>query len=96
MAQLDWRFPSPWDDKREFAGHEPVTCANTPSVISQPKVIDSAVHVWSDGTPPFPWEGAPPPEALQSVATHESLAQLARGKMPVFAQFHTYFSPNIL
>ena len=58
---------------------EPVSCASKPSVISQPKVIDSAVHVWSDGEPPFPWEGAPPPEALQSSATHEALAQLLRG-----------------
>ena len=52
--------------------------ASKPSVISQPKVIDSAVHVWSDGKPPFPWEGAPPPVALQLAATHEALAQLAR------------------
>ena len=43
------------------------------------KVIDSAVHVWSDGEAPFPWEGAPPPEPLRSAATHEALAQLLRG-----------------
>ena len=48
-----------------------------PVVISQPKVIDSAVHVWSDGQPPYPWE-AVPPEELQSSATHEALADLAR------------------
>ena len=58
---------------------EPVPRASKPSVISKPKVIDSAVHVWSDGEAPFPWEGAPPPEPLRSAATHEALAQLLRG-----------------
>lgn len=41
------------------------------------KVIDSAVHVWSDGNPPFPWAKAPS-EELQTAATHEALAHLAR------------------
>ena len=58
---------------------EPVPRAGKPSVISKPKAIDSAVHVWSDGEAPFPWEGAPPPEPLRSAATHEALAQLLRG-----------------
>ena len=58
---------------------EPVPRAGKPSVISNPKLIDSAVHVWSDGEAPFPWEGAPPPEPLRSAATHEALAQLLRG-----------------
>ena len=41
------------------------------------KVIDSAVHVWSDGNPPFSWAKAPS-EELQTAATHEALAHLAR------------------
>jgi predicted TIM-barrel fold metal-dependent hydrolase len=44
---------------------------------AQPKIIDTAVHVWSDGEPPYPWEVAPP-EELQKAATHDALAHSAR------------------
>ncbi len=36
------------------------------------KVIDSAVHVWSNGQPPYPWAVAPP-EELTTTATYEAL-----------------------
>jgi len=36
------------------------------------KVIDSAVHVWSNGQPPYPWAVAPP-EELTATATYEAL-----------------------
>ena len=41
------------------------------------KVIDSAVHVWSNGQPPYPWAVAPP-EELTSAATYERLAASAQ------------------
>ena len=41
------------------------------------KVIDSAVHVWSNGQPPYPWAVAPP-EELTSAATYEALAASAK------------------
>ena len=41
---------------------------------TQRKVIDSAVHVWSNGEEPFPWVAAPPDD-LRTAATHEELAK---------------------
>ena len=48
------------------------------STIAMSRVIDSAVHVWSDGAPPYPWANAPP-KALASAATPEALMTAARG-----------------
>ena len=44
---------------------------------SQCKVIDAAVHVWSNGKIPFSWEVEPPDE-LQTAATHEALVSSAQ------------------
>ena len=41
------------------------------------KVIDSAVHVWSNGQPPYPWAVAPP-EELTTTATYEALTASAQ------------------
>ena len=41
------------------------------------KVIDSAVHVWSNGQPPYLWAVAPP-EELTTAATYEALAASAK------------------
>ena len=39
--------------------------------------IDSHLHVWSDGEPPYPWE-VPPPEELRASARAEVLVESAR------------------
>ena len=44
---------------------------------SKPAVIDSAIHLWSTGAPPYPW-AAPPPADLQTVATSEAYLAAAR------------------
>ena len=41
------------------------------------KVIDSAVHVWSNGQPPYPWAVAPP-EELMTTATYQALEASTR------------------
>ena len=47
------------------------------SSAQQCKVIDSAVHVWSDGQPPYPWAVEPPKE-LYKAATYDALESSAR------------------
>jgi predicted TIM-barrel fold metal-dependent hydrolase len=34
--------------------------------VEQFRMIDSHVHVWSDGVPPFTYDAAPPPQLLNS------------------------------
>ena len=41
------------------------------------RVIDSAIHLWSTGAPPYPW-AAPPPADLQKAATAEAYLASAR------------------
>lgn len=41
------------------------------------RVIDSHLHIWSDGMPPYPW-AVEPPDNLKSAATVEELLRLAR------------------
>ena len=41
------------------------------------KLIDSHLHIWSDGTDPYPW-AVEPPEQLQKAATTEQLRIKAR------------------
>ena len=49
----------------------------TMSAAGSRKVIDSAVHVWSNGQEPYPWAAAPPDD-LKSAATFEELVKSAR------------------
>lgn len=44
---------------------------------SSRRIIDSHLHVWSDGKQPFPWE-VEPPEALKVTATVEKLLHAAK------------------
>lgn len=41
------------------------------------RIIDSAIHLWSDGAEPYPWAAAPPPD-LQKAATAEAYIARAR------------------
>jgi len=41
------------------------------------RVIDSHLHIWSDGTAPFPW-AVPPPPLLEKTATAEAMLEGAR------------------
>ena len=56
-----------------------VASSPTRSSMSGPtcKVIDSAIHLWSDGAAPFPWAN-PPPADLQTVATADAYLATAR------------------
>lgn len=45
--------------------------------MAGPKVIDSAIHLWSTGADPYPW-AVPPPAALQTLATPEAYIDAAR------------------
>ena len=56
-----------------------VASSPTRSSMSGPtcKVIDSAIHLWSDGAAPFPWAN-PPPTDLQTVATADAYLATAR------------------
>ena len=59
----------------------PLLLLATPSralaIGSDRKVIDSAIHLWSDGAPPFSWASAPPSN-LQRVATTEQYVTAAK------------------
>ena len=51
------------------------SCSDTPLARSDPfceKIIDSHLHIWSDGQAPYQWVVNPPPE-LQSTGTYETL-----------------------
>ena len=41
------------------------------------RIIDSHLHVWSNGEPPFPWE-VEPPAVLKGAATYEKLLNAAQ------------------
>ena len=47
------------------------------SSTMQRRVIDSAIHLWSSGEPPFPWAAAPP-ATLATLATAETYIARAR------------------
>ena len=42
------------------------------------RIIDSHLHVWSDGSEPYPWVAAPPP-LLAKTATAEAMLEGAKG-----------------
>jgi len=54
-----------------------MSTAGATSPAASRRVIDSAIHLWSTGAPPYPWAAAPPAN-LASAATAEAYIAKAR------------------
>ncbi|EOD28329.1 hypothetical protein EMIHUDRAFT_64168 [Emiliania huxleyi CCMP1516] len=55
----------------------PTPGSTAASMTGASRVIDSAIHLWSDGEAPFPW-ASPPPAELRSAGSPEAFLAAAR------------------